>query len=223
MNLQSSARAIQYGDPLASRLRLFQLHPTLSSERLLRVVAYGVAHIRDCTENDPPTGAGFIGWDKTIRALRDELAPLGWTRSNSKNFALTIAPADEFAIAVAAGDRFTGDPSAPIDPATKREKGAVTAEAVAINQLGLWNIQPNFPRPYSTLPTWYLLYHLDEITGEFRAELSFPLRVAADGRIVAWRERIILFQDGFTPVPLVRDDDEDDDDDYSIDVERIAN
>jgi hypothetical protein len=142
----------------------------------------------------------MAAWAETVCALREYVIPLGWYRSNERNYALAVDPAGTTAIAVATGNDGTGRAGAT--PSTNARKGPSTLEAVAVNQF-----QFSFMAEYQSAPndapsdenghrtTWFLLIH--RANNEVRCELSLPISIGEDGRIDAWRERILL---GSTPL-----------------------
>jgi hypothetical protein len=138
---------------------------------------------------------GITAWMKTVRGLRDQLCPLGFQKDDSANFSTVVDPTNSFAIAVAAGDAFTGREDKT--PSTLTERGPMTRAAVETNrQLHLGDIAEAFkkykPLPaHESLETWYLLYYEDVEADEIRIELSLPNHMASD-RIVSWLERIIV-------------------------------
>src|SRR5689334_6924299 len=70
----------------------------------------GLPFASTCTAHDPPNLSGILLWGKSVRKLRDDLVPLGWTVNNSRNYALTVRPDGHLALIVAAGDGGVGDP-----------------------------------------------------------------------------------------------------------------
>jgi hypothetical protein len=162
----------------------------ITRQPLQEAVLAGLLARDSCTANDPPFFPGIFQWGRTVRALREALAPLGWSRSDEGNFCTTVEPGGAFAIAVASGSEHTGQVGRET-PTTKRRKGPSTAEAVHMNaQLYLF---PEFAPAVPTEPdraTWVLLFHSDG--KEIRAELSLPDSIGDDGHINGWRERIIL-------------------------------
>ena len=56
---------------------------------------------------------------EAVAALREGLLPLGWTRSDEKNYALVIHPMASMAINVASGDLGTGIPTASVATGTE--------------------------------------------------------------------------------------------------------
>lgn len=165
-----------------------------------------VAHISDpvqrgymaaanCTVNHPPLMRGVVGWGEVVCALRENLAPLGWTRSDANNYSVVNDPAGYIAIAVATGDESTGIANA--SPTTKSLKGPQTANAVNFNhnQLPLlFDIPASSDTDPVTDPnngrvTYMLLVH--RAPNEVRFELSLPDQIT-EGRIDGWVERIIF-------------------------------
>lgn len=149
-----------------------------------------------CTDNDATYYKGMVAQAKIVRYLRDEYALLGFAPKNPRGYALTLSPAGDFGIAVAAGDEATGYKDR--NPRTKSDKGPATQDAVAINrdQLFLFemprtSLRP-VPQPDAKARTWVLLFHIDFIRREVRCELSYPAGMDEDGFIVEWEERIIL-------------------------------
>jgi hypothetical protein len=156
-----------------------------------------VTHDDECTPNHPPIGIGISAWTEAVAALREQLLPLGWTRSDERNYALVFDPECSMAINVATGDAGTGRIDAL--PSNKAPKGISTADAISVNQqqLELDLPVPDVPhiRGEDGPMTWFLLLHRSDT--EIRSELSLPSAMSPDGRITRWQERIIL-----SPIPL---------------------
>ena len=144
------------------------------------------------TLNDAPNAAGFYQWNETLRTMREELAPLGFTRSDTGSYSTALRSDKRMAIAVSSGDEGTG--SAAANPSTKQGKGPRTMDAVSSNaiQLELFPGEIMMTPPADDIDrlTWILLYRAD--ASELRAELSLPVTMNGGGQISAWRERIIL-------------------------------
>jgi hypothetical protein len=155
------------------------------------------AEARTYTLFDPPNMAGMARYARTVRLLREQLVPLGWTYDNPRNLARTVSPDRRVAIVTALGDAATGVPHVP--PSTRYEKGVATMEAVNRNfvqltfSIDLGDEQP-VEEPVDGLVTWVLLYAVTDT--EIRAELSLPDSMV-EGYIDTWLERIIL-----PPVPI---------------------
>lgn len=144
------------------------------------------------TANHPSFGIGIAAWMEAVAALREGLLPIGWTRSDEKNYALIVHPDGSTAINVATGDAGTGIPTANVS--NKAPKGVSTADAISVNQ-----VQLELDLPVPDMPhvrgddgplTWFLLLHRSE--QEIRCELSLPSQLSPDGRITRWQERIML-------------------------------
>lgn len=140
-------------------------------------------------------------WGFTVRSLREQLVSEGWHQSDARNYSMVIHPSGTLAIAVAAGDSFTSNPDR--NPSTRTDKGPVTKDAIFQNQLTFADIS-DFPRPFEpiAIQTWLLLHHLSAESNKVTAELSLPAGMAEDGRVVAWRERIMLRQIALIPEEL---------------------
>lgn len=144
---------------------------------------------------DPPILEGLLRWASSTRLLREALVPLGWTFDNPRNLARTIAPRHDIAIVVTTGDDGVGDPNR--EPGTRHAKGSATEWAIIGGQLtfgGPSHDQPGLPFAElvsGPMQTWFLLF---AVVGEtLRSELSLP-RSYEDGRLLRWRERIMLPQ-----------------------------
>lgn len=186
--------AVLRSEPWDVRNRLTDLG--LEEEPLRDVVRRGYLAYVSCTPNHSRLISGILAWGETVSALREYLLPLGWTRSDEKNYSVVVDPMGRMAIAVATGDGGTG--LADVVPSTKAPKGPSTSEAVNVNQLEL-NLAIE-PIPISAATptdqdearavTWFLLLHRG--ASEVRCELSLPFSMGRDGHINGWRERIIL-------------------------------
>lgn len=155
------------------------------------------AEARTYTQLDPPNMQGMARYSRTVRLLREQLLPLGWSYDNPRNLARTVSPDRRVAIIATLGDAATGVPDA--EPSTRYEKGIATVEAVGRNfvqltlPVDLGDEEPVDPDVEGTA-TWVLLYSVTE--SEIRTELSLPDSMV-DGYIDTWVERIIL-----DPVPV---------------------
>lgn len=131
---------------------------------------------------------GYSMWAQTVAALRDNLRPDGWLKSDQGNYELTINSIGNLAIAVTTGDECTG--LAHLSPSNKCPKGINTIDAISANNQ--FDLFAEFLPPViekAGLSTWVLLIHLSD--EEVRAELSLPSLIS-NGKIKAWKERIIL-------------------------------
>lgn len=173
----------------------------VTEEVLVEAARQGYLARANCTPNHPPLFPSFVAWGEAVKALRDGLAPMGWVRSNERNWPRAIHPDGHLAITVATGNEATG--RAETTPATTSSKGPSTVEALEINRLQAWlpglepealeaeinSVEDNRPS------TWLLLVH--HAKNEIRSELSLPLDVNTEGRVSVWRERILL-----KPIPI---------------------
>jgi hypothetical protein len=181
-----------FDDGAADRLAELGLKPEMLELALLGADA----EARTYTELDPPNMQGMARFSRTVRLLREQLVPLGWTYDNPRNLARTVSPDRRIAIIATLGDAATGYPE--LVPSTRYEKGVATAEAVNRNFLqltlpfDLGDEEPTEDDGGTT--TWVLLYHVTDT--EIRAELSLPDSMV-DGYIDTWLERIVL-----APIPL---------------------
>lgn len=173
------------------RRRLAELG--LEEDPLRDVPRRGYLGYASCTANHPPLIPGILFWGETVRALREYLLPLGWSRSDENNYSLVIDPSGRVAIAVSTGDDGTG--RVETIPSTKASKGPSTIEAVNVNQIRFtFGMEPTAPADAvdrsEERDTWILLIHRS--LNEIRCELSLPSSVTVDGHIDGWRERILL-------------------------------
>lgn len=181
------------GDRVADRLAELGL----KAEILEFALRGADAEARTYTLLDPPNMQGMARYSRTVRLLREQLVPLGWSYDNPRNLARTVSPDRQVAIIATLGDAATGMPD--VRPSTRYEKGVATVEAVSRNFLQLTlPIDLGDDEPVDAdvdgIATWVLLYNVTE--SEIRAELSLPDSMV-DGYIDTWVERIIL-----TPIPL---------------------
>jgi hypothetical protein len=179
-----------YSEPNDVKARLTAMG--LTDEPLLHAAQRWYLSWVSFTANHPPFGIGIAAWMEAVAALREGLLPIGWARSDEKNYALVIHPNGSMAINVATGDAGTGRPTAAVS--NKAPKGVSTADAISVNQ-----VQLELDLPVPDMPhvrgddgplTWFLLLHRADT--EVRCELSLPSQISPDGRITRWQERIML-------------------------------
>lgn len=203
LELMRRQGAVHVRAPAATRLGQLGL----DHELLERVLRGADAEARTYTSLDPPHMAGMARFSRTVRLLREELVPHGWTYDNPRNLARTVSPDRRVALVAASGDTATGVPE--IVPSTRYERGVATAAAVNRNfvqqPLPIFSDGPDTDDEPATdeadgsadasgTTTWLLLYHV--ASDEIRAELSVPDSMV-DGFIDTWIERILL-----PPVPI---------------------
>lgn len=159
---------------------------------LVQAVQLGYLARHSCTANDAPNAPGFYQWNATLRGLREGLVLIDWNRCDDGNFATIVNPDGSIAISAASGNQDTGKVLAV--PSTRSSKGPNTAAAVSINASQYEMFPEVFSPPVhdgdSSRATWILLFYTDR--KEIRSELSLPISMDAEGRIMAWKERIIL-------------------------------
>jgi hypothetical protein len=184
-------KAAIWSDPLDVETALERLG--IAAAPLILAVNRGHLAAISRTANDAPNAAGFYQWNETLRTLREELAVLGFTRSNNRGYSTALRGDKRMAIAVSSGDEGTG--IALANPSTKQVKGPCTIAAVSSNAAQIEMFPDEVLMSVPALDdieclTWLLLFHAAGM--ELRAELSLPVTMDAGGQIRAWRERIIL-------------------------------
>ncbi|ABL01256.1 hypothetical protein [Pelobacter propionicus] len=163
-------------------------------EEIHAAIKNGELHRDSCTANDPRGLPGLLAWGKTVRGLRDTLAPKGWTRFEGNNLAVALDSTGTTAIAVATGDKCTGDPKRT--PETKYPKGPAIAAAIEQNIIQLVQTAFSFVEELEQAQqkppvyTWLLLISRNK--NEVHSELSLPRLITEKGHVVEWEERILL-------------------------------
>lgn len=187
------ARKVDMAIPVPSPKSLLdQIGVTM--EILRDAVLAGEQERYNCTPNDVPMMSGTLGWGRTLRTLRDLLAPLGWVKDDSGSFSVRRSDG-KVQIIVQTGDERTGLP-ADVEPRSKNPKGDAVATVVRGNAQLRFGFMDGEPRRDPGVETWILL--IASIDGEARSELSLPFETdAQDGRITGWRYRIVL-----PPIPF---------------------
>lgn len=168
-----------------------------------------------CTANDAPTAAGFIGWNASVKTLRESLITRGWENKDIKNSPRIVNTDKNISIMVATGDDATGNPFR--NPRTKSHKGATTRTAIHNNEVqtslfpeeAIPHVIPVASIGHSTGSTWVLLVHvhidkaIEKPRHYVRCELSMPMGMDETGHIDIWRERIILPEITINPDDLI--------------------
>jgi hypothetical protein len=181
---------VLFDTPAAAYSRVQEIG--VSMEALQRAIASGHAGRIGSTDNDPPFIPGTMAWSFTVRALRDELVPHGWRKSDPGNYSLVINDKRKINIVVASGDAMVRTRSTP---RTKSIKGLYTEAATVRNRIesDLFpdTLSDELRRVASILeyPTYILLIFITD--EEYRAELSLPDEME-DGQVVSWKERIFI-------------------------------
>lgn len=179
----------------------------LTQDILEEAIRRGEIARDSCTKNDPPCAPGFDAWAKTVRGLRDALAPKGWERNDDQNFSTVVSPDKKNAIAVATGNDGTGVETKV--PNTKYSRGAATKSAINLNQNTLFpELRPTTEEINAeNRSTWILLKRRDGDTAY--AELSLPATMTKDGYVASWDTRIILKPIPIDPAFVVQEDSSD--------------
>jgi hypothetical protein len=166
------------------------------SEILIKAVESSQAARAACTENDAPNFPAIAAWNGAVRSLREDLGIEQWIRLNDVGQPLIVRPDGELAITPASGDENTGREGI-FDPKTNSCKGPKTIEKVQANGWLFNEMADDEARKIDAtnkrrMNLWILLIHYDKGIGQVRSELSRPVDVDQEGRVVAWSERIIL-------------------------------
>jgi len=167
----------------------------ISTQILRRIVSEGQMIRNTVTENHPVTAAGTLPYHETVKAKRDALRPLGWTKQTTNNCELTAHPSGNITISVSGGNKETGNQYG--NPETKNPKGSQTELLVTanINQPDLFQNDIEFNASNLdeiTCQNWVLLYYFDAHKNEVRIELSLPTSIAPNGKINGWKSRLII-------------------------------
>ena len=187
---------VREGDAALSRLddlgvKLHVVHTALDA---------GDVALRQATPFHPVNAGGTSRWQETVHMLREGLAGYGWTTNDDRNSPRSIREDGRIAVTTTRGDDATGDPDRI--PSTANPRGSASARAVQFNGIQtLFDfIEPQLPdmsaEKTAGVETWVLLYHRTT-DGELRSELSLPVEIDNRGKIVGWKERLILPVRGF--------------------------
>src|SRR5947207_1289212 len=107
------------------------------------------AEARTYTELDPPNMQGMARYSRTVRLLREQLVPLGWSFDNPRNLARTVSPDRRVAIIATLGDAATG--IAHVMPSTRYGKGVADVQPPDVDPqpagLGAQAARSNSRRP----------------------------------------------------------------------------
>lgn len=165
----------------------------LNLEIIVSSVTAGVAARRECIRTHPRTAPGFYAWSECVRALRDQLLPLGWELNNEANQGLAFNPNKSIMLGVAPGNSSTGKKG--VTPRTRTPRGVRTLAAVASNSgyLFVEMEEDEIVRLFSSRSDlWLLLLFFDEENERVQVELSRPVKANEEKRLVDWRPRILL-------------------------------
>lgn len=156
----------------------------LGIERDLLVLAAKEGHLDRmmATANDFPGRGEYDAASRALRTLAEEgsRSAGGWHRDTYLQIPVVLNSDETIAIAVTGGDKWTGIDGEQ-DPTNRSIKGPNLSKAS--DQASLFGGPNDLGVSF-----WYELIHWN---GELWVELSRP-SLGADGRVVAWAERIIV-------------------------------
>ncbi|MHA7231481.1 hypothetical protein ACVT98_22765 [Vibrio campbellii] len=193
----------------------------LVKEALLR----GLSVRRRITENNPLTSGGQLFYSEVVRALREELKPLGYERESLRNVELTINKEMGIAIYLCSGCDQTGNPAGV--PQSSSEKGDFTLDLFALHYDDAPNLnlfpellpQSN-PKNKLNCDVWFLLHFFDKNNNKVMAELVRPLSYNKKGFVTGFDldSRIIIDIES----EEVTDTEVDFNDEIDFDIEEIS-
>ena len=167
----------------------------VTTQQIKEIVSKGQMIRNTVTPNHPITAAGTFAYHEMVKAIRDALIPMGWTRQTVNNCELTAHPVKNITISVSGGNKETGNQFGI--PETKNPKGSQTELLVIEN-----SYQDDMFTPKNELTAgkfdqvacqnWILLYHHDPQNNEVRIELSLPTSIGRNGKINGWHLRLII-------------------------------
>jgi hypothetical protein len=194
MQFSKTAEVVGFGQVISSLVDVVDALYLmgLSIDELHRAIDAGEVDRDSCTANNPPTDAGSRAHGTTVRVLRETKIPHEWAACSLQNFSTVVSPDQSMEIAVATGDRATGNPD--LTPKTKNKKGELVRIGIRKNIR-----QMAFPfvadtagkkRKRTADVTWFLLRsRQDDVV---HCELSIPISLGDNGRVNEWGTRIIL-------------------------------
>ena len=160
----------------------------IKNQHLQDACLAGLLQKNNCNENNTKGGPGFIQWDETIRSLRELSIEDGWTRYQQNHLEGIISENSKTIILPSSGNLSTGNPNQT--PINKNPKGYRTIQI--IEKVAQGNLFTGYPDQsddvYNEL--FILLYYCTD--QKLKMELSKPLQITRQGKIVAWQERIII-------------------------------
>ena len=166
------------------------------------------------TTAHPRTYHGLVVWGELTGELRGGLLGLGvgWQLDDTDNIARAISPDGKVIIVAVRGNEHTGMRSKYEQLSTRRPRGNAGVRIIKMNtQLELTLQDGASDRDRDLVGnlggTWFLLYNR---VGDFvRSELSFARSVKNDGKLLKWKERLILPDIDLLLTPPIgkRDDD----------------
>ena len=177
----------RFKDPaeVGSILAAIDLWPAILKE----APRVGLAEYVECTLHDPAHLPSVVLSGKTARGLSDLLVPHGWRHRSHMGHTAVVHPTGLVAVTVAIGDAKTG--LFTETPSTSAAKGLATEVFIQDTQRQLFTS----PSEVTGTPIGctLLLYPFDR-EGVLNLEFSVAERMNEEGKISAWRTRLILPQ-----------------------------
>ena len=162
----------------------------LDHEDLARAVAVSEAERRATSPLEPSSAAGYKAWAGGFRALCEVLIPKGWERIEHHGLPRLVNHKKGIAIAIVNGDDGTGIRER--SPRSRAKRGEESVSLVGTNYVQLSLPFPEMQeKADGSEITWWLLVHSDG-GSTLRAELSLCVGIDEEGRLAAWKTRIIL-------------------------------
>lgn len=179
----------------------------LTSSDFIELGTRIMAAYNQATPNDASNAAGSYAYFAAVRGLRDIFCPQGWESCTKHNLEMIVSPNGQMAIIASSGDKNTGLDGEEV-PKTKNQKGNKTREIIASNQRQDFlfpEMKPADPIFISdTTPTWFLLYHVDQVNSEIRMELSLPINMDIENlRVDEWSKRVQISIIKFDSTPSI--------------------
>lgn len=162
----------------------------ITVDMLHRAAAVGDQARREVSPLHRSNYSGTRMQAETFGDLAEQLVPRGWKKPQRKEDILERlhAPSGRFALTVNSGTIDVGLINGV--PSTRHPRGGAGQEAIDTNQGMLFDLPVRQTR--DDVLTWFMLFYVDERhEGKIHMEVSLP-ELRQGGRIVAWRERIIV-------------------------------
>ena len=178
-------------DPVLVDSRLANLR--LTRDDLTAALEAGIAATQNITPHNPVMAAGFSRWSETVRGLRDQLVPNGWSAKGVDGLSVVLNKKIAVAISVSSGDEATGLDEVP---STRNPKSGFSDRPV-LEQQGVFDaVEASAPQAVDKQRirgyTEWILLHTNDSDGNVRSELSRPGSLDGSGRVNGWIERIDL-------------------------------
>lgn len=162
----------------------------------------------------PRTYPGQVMWAETTAALRMQVLDLqqNWKIGRENNYETVYAPTHGVAIVIVGADNNTGVRGFD-HPRARRPRGPMTAKRVSKNRqlaLEIQGMPISEDAADADLTTWFFLLNARE--GQLFSELSSPVDIGEDRRVITWSERILFepLQIEGAVTPTLPDDGSDD-------------